>query len=123
MTFTLVSHLREQLLELVKGRIERQQQEESEKARRELEVSLSFSVYSWIQYLTYIAQEEEARTKGTPVTNESFKVWKAKFDKEMAQRKAKEEEEQLKASTPKEREEYKKVHSRLTGQCIAVLIR
>lgn len=48
MTFTLVSHLREQLLELVKGRIERQQQEESEKARRELEVSLSFSVYLWI---------------------------------------------------------------------------
>ncbi|KAL5490363.1 hypothetical protein ACEPAI_5196 [Sanghuangporus weigelae] len=97
MTFTLVSHLREQLLELVKSRIERQRQEEAEEARRELE-------------------EEEARTKGTSVTIETFKAWKAKFDKEMSQIKAREEEEQLKAATPKEREEYKKVQSRLTGK-------
>ncbi|KAL5511588.1 hypothetical protein ACEPAH_4805 [Sanghuangporus vaninii] len=97
MTFTLVSHLREQLLELAKSRIERQRQEDAKEARRELE-------------------EEEARTKGTPVTVETFKTWKAKFDKEMSQRKAREEEEQLKVATPKEREEYKKVQSRLTGK-------
>ena len=47
---------------------------------------------------------------------ETFKTWKAKFDKESAQRKTREEEERLKALTPREREEYKKVQSRLTGQ-------
>lgn len=97
MTFTLVSHLRELLLALVKSRLERQAKEEAEKERKEIE-------------------EEEARTKGTPVTVESFKAWKAKFDKEMAQKKIKEEEERLKALTPKEREEYKKLASRLSGK-------
>lgn len=38
MTFTLVSHLREQLSELIKSRIEKRKLEEAEKARRELEV-------------------------------------------------------------------------------------
>ena len=38
MTFTLVSHLREQLLDLEKTRIERRKKEEEEKERRELEV-------------------------------------------------------------------------------------
>ncbi|PAV23711.1 RWD-domain-containing [Pyrrhoderma noxium] len=97
MTFTLVSHLRESLLVLVKSRVERQVKEEAEKARKELE-------------------EEEARTKGTHVTVESFKAWKARFDKEMAQKKAREEDERLKSLTPKEREEYKKLASRFSGK-------
>lgn len=45
MTFTLVSHLREQLFELVKSRLERQQKEESEKERLALEVRLTDSFY------------------------------------------------------------------------------
>ena len=40
-------------------------------------------------------QAEEARTRGTPVTVESFKSWKAKFDREMAVKKAKEDEEKI----------------------------
>lgn len=60
-------------------------------------------------------QEEAAKTRGTPVTVASFKEWKAKFDKEMALRKAREEEERLRALSPKEREEYKKVQTRYTG--------
>ena len=49
-------------------------------------------------------QAEEARTRGTAVTLDNFKAWKAKFDKELAARKAKEEEEKLKGMTAKERE-------------------
>lgn len=60
-------------------------------------------------------QAEEARTRGTPVTIESFKAWKANFDKEMSQRKMRDEEEKLRALTPKEREEIKKIGTRLTG--------
>ena len=61
-------------------------------------------------------QAEEAKTRGTPVTVESFKAWKAKFDAELAIKKAKAEEEKLKAMTPKEREEYKRIQGRLSGQ-------
>ena len=60
-------------------------------------------------------QAEEARTRGTPVTVESFKSWKAKFDREMAVKEAKEDEEKTKAFTQKEREEFKKLATRLTG--------
>lgn len=45
MTFTLVSHLREELLSLVNGRIERQMEEEKERERRALEVSQLFKFY------------------------------------------------------------------------------
>ena len=41
MTFTLVSHLREELLALVKRRVEKQIEEEKEKERRALEVGQS----------------------------------------------------------------------------------
>jgi hypothetical protein len=50
------------------------------------------------------------------VTVESFKSWKAIFDKELAIKKAREEEEKLKGLTPKEREEWKKVGTRLSGR-------
>jgi hypothetical protein len=62
-----------------------------------------------------VQQEEEARTRGTPVTLDSFKQWKAKFDKEIAEIKAKEEEEKLKALTAKEREEYRRAQGRPSG--------
>ncbi|KAI5124547.1 hypothetical protein M0805_003069 [Coniferiporia weirii] len=97
MTFTLVSHLREQLLFLVKSRLERIEREEVEKERRVLE-------------------EEEARTKGTPVTRESFTAWKVKFDKETSRKRIQEEEERLKGMSPKEREEHKKLQTRLSGR-------
>ncbi|KAI0082682.1 RWD-domain-containing protein [Panus rudis PR-1116 ss-1] len=97
MTFTLVTHLREQLLKLVQSRMERRQKEAMEKERLAIEA-------------------EEARTRGTPVTPETFKAWKVKFDKEMAEKRAKEEEEKLKAMSPKEREEYKKLATRLSGR-------
>ncbi|KAI0957592.1 hypothetical protein AcW1_005934 [Taiwanofungus camphoratus] len=97
MTFTLVSHLREQLSALVTSRIERRKKEETERERQAL-------------------QAEETRTRGTPVTIQNFMTWKAKFDKEMAAKRAREEEEKLKGLSPKEREEYKKFATRLTGR-------
>ncbi|KAH9981311.1 RWD-domain-containing protein [Lactifluus volemus] len=81
MTFTIVSHLREQLSLLIRTR-----------------------------------SEQEARTRGTPVTKKSFNEWKMKFDREMSLRRLRGEEEKLKAMTTKEREEYKKIGTRLTGR-------
>ncbi|KAJ3540918.1 hypothetical protein NMY22_g4104 [Coprinellus aureogranulatus] len=97
MTFTLVSHLRELLSKLSRSKKEEQDRIENELERLRIE-------------------EEEAKTRGTPVTVESFKAWKAKFDREMAEKKALEEQDKLKELTPKEREEYKKAQTRLTGR-------
>ncbi|PSR76068.1 hypothetical protein PHLCEN_2v8730 [Hermanssonia centrifuga] len=97
MTFTLVSHLREKLSTLVHARYEHHKQEEAEKER-------------------LVVEAEEAKTRGTPVTPESFLKWKAKFDKELAVKKAREDEEKMKGMTPKEREEYKKLATRLSGR-------
>jgi len=97
MTFTLVSHLREQLSQLVRTKLEEQRQRDSERERLALEA-------------------EEKRTIGTLVTVESFKAWKEKFDKELAIKKLHEDEEHLKNMTPKERDEWKKSGTRLTGR-------
>jgi len=97
MTFTLVSHLREQLSSLVLERAELQKREAAEKER-------------------LVVEAEEARTRGTPVTIESFKAWKTKFDREIAQRKAREEDERLKGLTNKERDEWKKAGTRFSGR-------
>lgn len=50
MTFSIVSHLRELLLQLVSSRLERRIQEEKEKERRELEVGI---VEVWSSIYTY----------------------------------------------------------------------
>ena len=50
------------------------------------------------------------------MTVESFKAWKEKFDKELAIKKLQEDEEHIKNMTPKEREEWKKSGTRLTGK-------
>jgi len=97
MTFTLVSDLREKLSALVCSRAKQRKEEETEKQRIALEL-------------------EEARTRGTPVTVESFRVWKVKFDQELAIKKAREEDEKLKGLTPKEREEWKRAGMRSTGR-------
>ncbi|KAF8894593.1 RWD-domain-containing protein [Infundibulicybe gibba] len=97
MTFTLVSHLRERLSELVRRRAEKRKNEEAEKERLVLEA-------------------EEARTRGTPVTVESFKTWKANFDRERALAKAREEEEKIKNLSAKEKEEWKRAGTRLSGR-------
>ncbi|KAF8478699.1 RWD-domain-containing protein [Russula ochroleuca] len=97
MTFTIVSHLREQLSTLIRTRSKRRQKEAHELERKALE-------------------EEEARTRGTPVTVQSFNEWKTRFDREAYLRKTRDEEDRLKAMSAKERDEYKKMAVRLTGR-------
>ncbi|KAH9005129.1 RWD-domain-containing protein [Lactarius hatsudake] len=97
MTFTIISQLREQLSSFIRTRSERREKEVRELERKALE-------------------EEEARTRGTPVTVKSFTEWKIKFDKELSLRKMRTEEEKSKTMTVKEREEYKKIAARLTGK-------
>lgn len=46
---------------------------------------------------------------------ESFTGWKRTFDKEIAVKKAREDDEKMKNMTPKEREEWKRAGTRLTG--------
>ena len=116
MTFTLVSHLREQLSQLVRTKLEEQRQRDAEKERLALEVSLCLPKPKLIQLNLVSVQAEEKRTTGTPVTVESFKAWKERFDKELAIKKLQEDEEHLKNMTSKEREEYKRSGTRLTGQ-------
>ena len=116
MTFTLVSHLREQLSQLVRTKLEEQRQRDSEKERLALEVSCLLPEAKPSRLNSVSVQAEEKRTVGTPVTVESFKAWKEKFDKELAIKKLHEDEEHLKNMSPKEREEWKKSGTRLTGQ-------
>ncbi|KAJ7097950.1 RWD-domain-containing protein [Mycena belliarum] len=97
MTFTLVSHLREQLSALVKTRAEKRRKEEREKER-------------------LVIEAEEARTRGTPVTRETFTAWKFKFDQELAAAKKARDDEKLRGITPKEREETKRIAGRLSGR-------
>jgi len=97
MTFTIVSYLREQLSTLIRTRSERRRKEALELERKGLE-------------------EEEARTRGTPVTIESFNTWKISFDREVSLRRTREDGEKLKAMTAKEKEEFKRIAVRLTGR-------
>jgi len=99
MVFTLVSQLQESIQDLVSTRIKRREQEGADAAKREVE-------------------KEEARTRGTPVTLTSFVGWKQKFDQERLRSAAREDEEKMKAMSPKEREEYKKNKLKLTGRQI-----
>jgi len=99
MVFTLVSQLQESIQDLVSTRIKRREQEGADAAKREVE-------------------KEEARTRGTPVTLTSFVGWKQKFDQERLRSAAREDEEKMKAMSPKEREEYKKNKLKLTGMII-----
>ncbi|KNZ46265.1 hypothetical protein VP01_741g6 [Puccinia sorghi] len=61
-------------------------------------------------------EAEAARKKGTPITKETFAVWRAKFHEQNQLKKLKEEEERYKSLTPKEREERKKSGNKLTGR-------
>ncbi|KAJ7172500.1 RWD-domain-containing protein [Mycena filopes] len=97
MTFTLVSHLREQLSILVKTRMETRRKEETEKERLAIEA-------------------EEARTRGTPVTPESFRAWKIKFEQELTAARKAREDEKVRNLTAKEREEAKRIVGRLSGR-------
>ncbi|KAG8746390.1 hypothetical protein FRC10_005101 [Ceratobasidium sp. 414] len=105
MVFTLVTHLREALVATIQKRITKEKEIEQEKERQLMEA-------------------EAARTRGTPVTVESFAACteaqhfarKIKFTAEMKLLQEREEEEKLKTLVPKEREEWKKAKTKPSGR-------
>lgn len=50
------------------------------------------------------------------MTVKSFTEWKIKFNKEISLRKMRADEEKLRTMSAKEKEEYKKIFTRLTGK-------
>jgi hypothetical protein len=53
------------------------------------------------------------------VTIESFNAWKIRFDREVSLRRTRGDEEKLKAMTAKEKEEFKRIAVRLTGEHVS----
>jgi len=97
MVFTLVTHLQSAMSTLVQGREEEIRRIADEKAQRE-------------------AEEEATRNAGTVVTANSFAEWKEHFNAEMRKRQDKEEEERMRGMTPKERDEFRRSKTKLTGR-------
>ncbi|EJT96627.1 RWD-domain-containing protein [Dacryopinax primogenitus] len=97
MVFTLVTHLQSAMSALLQGREEDIRAAEEEKARLD-------------------AEAEANRNKGTAVTAESFARWKEGFNAEVRKRTEKEEEEKMRGMTPKERDEFKRSKTKLTGR-------
>jgi len=62
------------------------------------------------------SQEEEAKTRGTPVTPAAFMAWRATFSREQAAIKARFDEEKLAKMSSKEREEWRRTQARLSGR-------
>jgi hypothetical protein len=97
LTFTLVSQLKESVTLVIEKRIQHAMALEREKERLALEA-------------------EASRTRGTQVTEASFRAWRDKFNKEALLLKEKEEEDRIKGLNSKERDEHRKMATRLTGE-------
>jgi len=96
-TFTIVSALIEGIGTTVKDRVNKKDKAKAEKEKAEEEAELR-------------------RIRGTPVTPAAFIAWRDKFNKERKIARQKRDEEYMKEMSNKEREEYKKYASRLTGR-------
>jgi hypothetical protein len=118
MTFTIASAAREALSGVIADRIRREKEEDDRRAREYEEVS-------YIEHCRCTQadhQAEAARTRGTPITTSTFDQWRKKFMGELQAKRDKEEDERVKALSPKEREEYKKKRDRPTGEFQGVVM-
>lgn len=97
MTFTLASLARELLQNTITTR-ERLEKEEDDRKTRAYE------------------EAEAERTRGTPLTAESYLAWRKNYLEELKVKREKEEEERVRAMPPKEREDYRKKKERLSGE-------
>lgn len=97
MVFALVAHLREALVDVIQKRAAKEKKREEERERELMEA-------------------EAARTRGTVVTVESFKNWRNKFMAEIKAQQEREDEEKLKLLSPKERDEWRKTKTKLSGR-------
>lgn len=99
MTFTIASAARDFLADVVSTRIRLEKEADDARA----------AAYE---------EAERERTRGTQVTPARFEEWRAKFLKELASKREKDEEERVRAMPPKERDDYKRKRDRLSGMSI-----
>ncbi|EJT51376.1 hypothetical protein A1Q1_07348 [Trichosporon asahii var. asahii CBS 2479] len=97
MTFTLATAAREALSAVLATRLRKEQEEDDARA----------AAYE---------EEEKAKTRGTPLTKDRYLSWRKTFLEELKKKRAKEEEEKVRAMGSKEREEYKKRRDRPSGE-------
>lgn len=98
MTFTLATAAREALSAVLATRLQKEKEEDDKRAA---------------QY----EEEEKAKQRGTPLTKERYLAWRKAFLEELEQKRARQEEEKVRAMNSKEREEYKKRRDRPSGEC------
>ncbi|KAG9011048.1 hypothetical protein FRB94_008971 [Tulasnella sp. JGI-2019a] len=96
-TFTIVSTLVDALGAMVEDRVKKKQMAKEKKEQEEVEAELK-------------------RLQGTPVTPASFLAWRDEFKKRKQVQKRARDEEKMRDMTGKDREEFKKIQSRLSGR-------
>lgn len=97
MTFTIATAAREALSELIADRQQKEQAEDDARAKA-------------------YEEAEAERTRGTPLTPELYLAWRAKYRGEVAAKRAKEEEDRIRALPAKEREDFKRRRDRPSGR-------
>lgn len=97
MVFTLASHLREALTAYIQSKA--READEAASRKREAEIAA-----------------EEEKFRGTAVTVERFKAWRAEFLKKQAQLREKAEADHMASMSNKEREEYKRFKTKPSGR-------
>ncbi|WFD41124.1 Protein gir2 [Malassezia japonica] len=97
MVFTLASHLRESLTAYIQSKA--READEAASRKREAEIAA-----------------EEEKFRGTAVTVERFKAWRAEFLKKQAQLREKAEADHMASMSNKEREEYKRFKTKPSGR-------
>lgn len=97
MTFTIASSTREFLSETVATRHRLEKEEDDRKA----------AAYE---------EAEREKTRGTIVTPARFNEWKQRYQAELEMKRAKEEEERVRAMPPKERDDFRRKKERLSGE-------
>ncbi|BEI85924.1 hypothetical protein CcaverHIS002_0602110 [Cutaneotrichosporon cavernicola] len=97
MTFTLATAAREALSALIVARQVREREEDDARTKA-------------------YEEAEAAKTKGTPVTHDSYEKWRVAFMKELDVRRAKNEDERVRALSAKEREDVKRKNARPSGR-------
>ena len=97
MVFSLASHLRESLTEYLTRSVREAEAEESRRRDAELEA-------------------EAEKFRGTAVTVERFKAWRVEFERELAEKRERDEAAYVAGLSGKEREEYRRSKAKATGR-------
>lgn len=128
MVFTLTSWLKEGLTHVLEERSRKLKEAEDKKFAEYEEASgpflfrhgcvmdtrINLSRECFVSYTH--TQAEKAKTRGTPVTPESFLALQKRLAQRAKEKRIKREEEKVKSLTGKDREEYKKIAARPTGR-------